>query len=138
MMPLLLSLLMALLQIGIKEQSRFMVTSLKKFLEKITILESDNLKGEIEQLSEMVKQGKKVQHYETTNLKKNATMMNVSLTLSPIIDQSGKIVSISCIAGDITEKKISEKLFQEKRLAEVANTTKSDFLAKISHELRTH
>jgi signal transduction histidine kinase len=63
--------------------------------------------------------------------------MNVSLTLSPIIDQSGKIVSISRIAGDITEKKISEKLFQEKRLAEVANTTKSDFLAKISHELRT-
>ncbi|MDQ1254093.1 MAG: hypothetical protein QG646_3313, partial [Euryarchaeota archaeon] len=36
----------------------------------ITILESDNLKGEIEQLGEMVKQVKKVQHYETTNLKK--------------------------------------------------------------------
>jgi signal transduction histidine kinase len=46
-------------------------------------------------------------------------------------------VSISCIAGDITEKKIAEKLFQEKQLAEFANTTKNDFLAKISHELRT-
>lgn len=103
----------------------------------ITILESDNLKGEIEQLGEMVKKGKKVQHYETTSLKKDGSTVNVSLTLSPIIDQSGKIVSISCIAGDITEKKISEKLFQEKQLAEVANRTKSDFLAKISHELRT-
>jgi PAS domain S-box-containing protein len=36
----------------------------------ITILESDNLKGEIEQLGEMIKHSKKVQHYETTNLKK--------------------------------------------------------------------
>jgi CheY-like chemotaxis protein len=35
MVPLLLSLLMALLQIGIKEQSRFMATWLKSFLEKI-------------------------------------------------------------------------------------------------------
>jgi PAS domain S-box-containing protein len=43
----------------------------EEFLGKnITILESDNLKGEIEQLGEMIKHGKKVQHYETTNLKK--------------------------------------------------------------------
>jgi len=46
-------------------------------------------------------------------------------------------VAISCIGGDITEKKIAEKLFEEKKMAEVANRTKNDFLAKISHELRT-
>ncbi len=70
-------------------------------------------------------------------MKKDGTTINVSVTLSPIFDQSGKFVAISCIAGDITEKKIAEKLLQEKQMAEVANRTKSDFLAKISHELRT-
>ena len=103
----------------------------------ILIIEPDSLKGEIEQLGEMVKQGKKIQHYETSRLKKDGTTINVSVSLSPIFDQSGNFVAISCIAGDITEKKIAEKLLQEKQMAEVANLTKSEFLATISHELRT-
>jgi signal transduction histidine kinase len=81
--------------------------------------------------------GGKVQHYETLRLKKDGTKINTSVTLSPIFDQSGILVAISCIARDITEKKIAEKLLQEKQMAEVANHTKNDFLAKISHELRT-
>ncbi len=46
-------------------------------------------------------------------------------------------MAISIIARDITEKKIAEKLLQEKRIAEVANRAKSEFLANMSHELRT-
>ncbi len=104
---------------------------------KIAILEPDNLKGEIEQLTNAIKQGKKIKHYETSRLKKDDTTINVSVTLSPIIDQYGKLVAISCIGGDITEKKIAEKLLQEKKIAEVSNRTKNEFLASISHELRT-
>ncbi|HWR24624.1 MAG TPA: PAS domain S-box protein, partial [Methanosarcina sp.] len=103
----------------------------------VSILEPDNRIGEIKQLTNEITQGKKVQRYETSQLKKDGTTINVSLTLSPILDQSGKIIAISCIAGDITEKKITEKLLQEKQMAEVANRTKNDFLASISHELRT-
>ena len=103
----------------------------------ISILEPDNLKEEIKQLADEIKQGKKIQHYETSRLKKDGTTINVSVTLSPIFDQSGKFVAISSIAGDITEKKIAEKLLQEKQMAEVANRTKNDFLANMSHELRT-
>jgi PAS domain S-box-containing protein len=103
----------------------------------VSILETDNLKGEMKQLIEKVKQREKIQHYETSRLKKDGTTINVSLTLSPIFDQSGKFVAISSIAGDITEKKIAEKLIQEKQVAEVANRTKNDFLANMSHELRT-
>ena len=36
-----------------------------------------------------------------------------------------------------TERKETEKLLQEKQVAEVANRTKSEFLANMSHELRT-
>ena len=103
----------------------------------ISIIEPDNLKGEIKQLADEVKQGKNVKHYETSRLKKDGTIINVSVTLSPVFDQYGKLVAISCIGGDIIEKKIAEKLIEEKKMAEVANRTKNDFLAKISHELRT-
>jgi len=84
-----------------------------------------------------IKQGKNFKHYETSRLKKDGTTINISVTVSPVLDQSGKLVAISCIGGDITEKKIAEKLHQEKQMADVANRTKSDFLANMSHELRT-
>ena len=61
----------------------------------ISILEPDNLKGEIKQLSEKIKQGKKIQHYETLRLKKDGTIINVSVTLSPVFDSSGELVAIS-------------------------------------------
>ena len=70
-------------------------------------------------------------------MKKDGKTISVSVTLSSIFDQSENLVAISCIAGDITEKKIAEKLLHEKEMAEVANSTKSEFLANMSHELRT-
>ncbi|MCC4771906.1 PAS domain S-box protein [Methanosarcina sp. DH2] len=103
----------------------------------MSILEPDNLKGEIKQLSDRIKQGKKVKHHETLRLKKDGTILNISVTLSPVFDVSGKLVAISNIAGDITEKKITENLLHEKQMVEVANRTKNDFLANMSHELRT-
>ncbi|MGB9928525.1 MAG: PAS domain S-box protein [Methanosarcina sp.] len=104
---------------------------------KISILEPNGLKGEIKYFSEKIRQGEKTQKYETLRLKKDGTTIDVSVTLSPIYNASGQIVAISAIARDITEKKIAEKLLQEKQLAEVANHTKSEFLANMSHELRT-
>jgi PAS domain S-box-containing protein len=103
----------------------------------ISVLESDYLKGDIKQLVEKIKQGERIQHYETLRLKKNGTIIKVSLTHSPVYDTSGELVDISIIARDITDKKIAEKLLQEKQLAEVANLAKSEFLANMSHELRT-
>jgi PAS domain S-box-containing protein len=103
----------------------------------ISILEPDVLKGEAKQLFDEIKKGKKVKNYETSWLKKDGTTINISVNLSPIMDQSGNLVAISFIVGDITEKKIAEKLLHEKEMAEVANSTKSKFLANMSHELRT-
>ncbi len=130
---------MVQLPAGIKGgQSRFMVIWLKKLWGKnVSILEPDNLKGEIKQLFDKIKQGKKVKRYETLRLKKDGIAVNVSVTLSPIFDVSGNPVAFSGIARDITEKKITENLLHEKQMAEFANRTKSEFLANMSHELRT-
>ncbi len=79
----------------------------------ISIVEPDNLKGEIKRFSEMIKQGKKIQRYETSRLKKDGTIINVSVTLSPIFDASGKLMAISAITRDITEHKRAEEKLRE-------------------------
>jgi signal transduction histidine kinase len=55
----------------------------------------------------------------------------------PVTEEDGTIIGILETCRDITERKIAEKLLQEKQIAEVANRTKSEFLANMSHELRT-
>ena len=56
----------------------------------ISILEPDNLKGEIKKLIEKTNQKEKIQHYETLRLRKDGTIANVSVTLSPILWPSWK------------------------------------------------
>ncbi|HWQ49123.1 MAG TPA: PAS domain S-box protein [Methanosarcina sp.] len=79
----------------------------------VSILEPENLKGEIRQFSEKIKQGKKIQHYETLRLKKDGTIINISVTLSPIFDVTGKLVAISAIVRDVTERIKAEEALRE-------------------------
>lgn len=79
----------------------------------VSILEPDNLKGELNQLDEKIKQGKRVRHYETLRLKKDGTIINISITLSPVFDASGKLVTISTVSRDITENKKAEEALEK-------------------------
>jgi PAS domain S-box-containing protein len=74
-----------------------------------SILEPENLKGDIKHFNEKIKRGEKVQNYETLRLKKDGTLINVSVTLSPIFDASGRMISFSVISRDITERKEAEE-----------------------------
>ena len=77
--------------------------------QNVSILEPDHLKGEIKQFNEKIKRGEKVKNYETLRLKKDGTPINVSVTLSPIFDASGKLTAISVVARDITKRVKAEK-----------------------------
>ena len=55
------------------------------------------------QLIAQLAHGKKVSHFVTQRLQKNGTPIDVSVTLSPLRDASGKIAAISKIARDVTE-----------------------------------
>jgi signal transduction histidine kinase/CheY-like chemotaxis protein len=69
---------------------------------------------------------------------KNGSLIPVSLTISPIRDGHGRIIGISNIAHDISERKETERKLEEILLREkAANRAKDDFLATLSHELRT-
>ncbi|HEY0548423.1 MAG TPA: PAS domain S-box protein [Verrucomicrobiae bacterium] len=54
---------------------------------------------------EHIRRGERVEHYETIRRRKDGTLLDVSLTISPIVDGQGKIVGASKIARDITERK---------------------------------
>jgi PAS domain S-box-containing protein len=53
---------------------------------------------------ERIRRGERIDHYETVRVHKNGSPLNISLTVSPIMDASGKIVGASKIARDITER----------------------------------
>ncbi|HWQ48085.1 MAG TPA: PocR ligand-binding domain-containing protein [Methanosarcina sp.] len=97
----------------------------------VSILEPDNLKGEIKKLIEKVKQGEEIQHYKTLRLKKDCTTVNVSITLSPVYDTSGKLKAISAIARDITEQINAERL-----LAKAEDARKKEIHHRIKNNLQ--
>ncbi len=75
---------------------------------------------------------------EFHNKKKNGELFWESATISPVKDNEGKITHYIAIKEDITEKKkMIEELVVAKEKAESATKLKTEFLAQISHEIRT-
>jgi PAS domain S-box-containing protein len=85
-----------------------------------------------------IKQGEKIDHFETIRLAKDGKHINISLTISPLKNKKGQIIGASKIARDITAKIELEKQRQlyTKRLQEL-NKYKDEFMAMASHELKT-
>lgn len=69
------------------------------------------------QIMARLRRGERLEHYETLRQAKDGTVLNVSLTISPIRDESGTIIGASAIARDITERKHSEKELRRSRQA---------------------
>ena len=95
----------------------------------IFILAPCILTEEPKKLVELVKRGERVQQYETLRLKKDGTIINVSITLSLILDTYGKLTAISIIYRDITKRKEAEealKYFETARKKEIHHRIKNN------------
>jgi len=75
----------------------------------IDILFPADRKNEEPQILERIKQGESVDHYETKRRRKDGRLIDISVTISPIRDNDGKIIGASKVARDITERKRLEK-----------------------------
>jgi PAS domain S-box-containing protein len=64
--------------------------------------------AEEDTILERIRRGQRIEHYETIRQRKHGSLINVSLTVSPVADPQGKIVGASKIARDITERKRTE------------------------------
>ena len=75
----------------------------------ITIIIPPELHGEERQVLQRLRAGERIEHYETVRLTKRGKRVDVSLTISPMKDSTGRIVGASKIARDITERKQADE-----------------------------
>src|SRR5581483_2504862 len=56
-----------------------------------------------------LRRGIRIEHYETTRVRKDGRKIQVSLTISPIRDETGRVIGASKIARDITDRKKADE-----------------------------
>lgn len=79
----------------------------------ISILAPPQLVDETARIVQALKRGEVVQYIETVRLRRDGNQIDVSLTVSPIRDSTGRVVGASRIARDITERKQMESALRE-------------------------
>ena len=65
--------------------------------------------GEEDDILARIRRGERIDHFETVRVARDRSLIHVSLTISPIHDESGAIIGASKIARDITERKRSQE-----------------------------
>jgi PAS domain S-box-containing protein len=74
----------------------------------ITILIPPGRENEETEILERIRRGQRIEHYETVRQRKHGSLIEVSLTVSPVENAQGKIIGASKIARDITDRKRNE------------------------------
>jgi PAS domain S-box-containing protein len=87
----------------------------------ITILIPRDRQHEEPEILARIRTGERINHYETVRRRKDGTLVDISLTVSPLKDDQDRIIGASKIARDITERRLSETKLRdsENRLREL-------------------
>lgn len=89
------------------------------------------LQDEEDRILATVGSGETIEHFETVRITKSGECIDVSLTISPVRDETGSIVGVAKIARDVTEQKRTEHaLRMSERLASVGRLA-----ATVAHEI---
>jgi PAS domain S-box-containing protein len=96
----------------------------------ITILIPPDHIDEEPAILERMRRGERISHYPTVRRRKDGTLIDVSLSVSPLKDADGRIIGASKIARDITQQKKADAAMREQ------DRRKDEFLATLAHELR--
>jgi PAS domain S-box-containing protein len=79
----------------------------------ITLLMPPERLHEEPRIVERIHTGERIEHYETVRRRKDASLVEISLTVSPVRDSLGRVVGASKIARNISERKQAEHLLQQ-------------------------
>jgi PAS domain S-box-containing protein len=91
----------------------------------------EHLHSDEKTIIESIRAGKRVEHFETVRLTKIGRLIEVSLTISPIRDELGRVIGASKILRDISgRKRIEQSLLQAEKIAATGRMA-----ATIAHEI---
>ncbi len=79
----------------------------------ISLIIPPNRLGEERIILERLSRGERIDHFDTVRMRKDGTTLDISLTISPVKDATGKIVGASKIARDVTQRKRVERALHE-------------------------
>ncbi len=79
----------------------------------VSIIVPPDREKEFERILERIKQGEHIDNFETTRMRKDGSIIYVSMTTSPIKDVAGRIIGASSISRDITGRKQAEAALRE-------------------------
>jgi PAS domain S-box-containing protein len=103
-----------------------------------------------------LRSGEKIDHYETVRRRKDGTLLDISLTVSPVRDEQGVVIGASKVARDITSRKryeaeltrareelartnaeLEERVVERTASLERAIRQMEEFSYSVSHDLRS-
>jgi PAS domain S-box-containing protein len=91
----------------------------------------EHLYSDEKTIIESIRAGRRVDHFETMRLTKSGELIDVSVTVSPVRDETGQVIGASKILRDISERKrIEESLLQAEKIAATGRMA-----ATIAHEI---
>ena len=92
----------------------------------VTILIPTDRQNEEPEILSRIRRGERIEHYETVRQRKDGSLVHLSLSVSPIVDSSGRVVGASKIARDISDRRRAEEQ-QELLLGEMNHRVKNLF-----------
>jgi PAS domain S-box-containing protein len=97
----------------------------------ITTLIPPELHPDEDRILATIAAGRRIEHFETVRVAKNGERIHVSLTISPVKDENGKIVGAAKIARDVTQRRRTEQALRtSEKLASVGRLA-----ATVAHEI---
>ena len=87
----------------------FGYTSAEVIGRPVTLLIPEGRKDEEIGILDQIRAGRRIEHYETVRQRKDGSLIDVSLTVSPIKDADGHVIGASKIARDISDRKRAEQ-----------------------------
>ena len=104
----------------------------------ITIIIPKDRLNEEQGILDRVHNGQPISHYETVRQRKDGTLIDISLSVSPVRDANGKIIGASKIARDVTASRRAELAMRERemmgRLVEAQEAERN----RIARDLHDH
>src|SRR5262245_23969094 len=102
----------------------------------ITLLIPALRRHEESNILERIARGERIEHFETTRVRKDGMLVRVSLSISPIRNAHGRVVGVSSIARDITHHKQAEQALAE-RNAQLALAGRAALVGSYAYDVNT-